>query len=90
LAIAVLEALSYGLPVVASDIAANLEIGLDPSSYFPVGDVPRLAERLATSSRARETQQVRLARRHWVETHYNWDLVAERTLEIYKQVVRQA
>ena len=76
--------------MLASDIAANLEIGLDPASYFPLGDVTRLAECLAACSRVPETQQVRLARRHWVETHYDWGLVAERTLEIYKQVARQA
>ena len=42
LPIALLEALSYGLPVLASDIAANLEIGLSRTSYFPLGDVRHL------------------------------------------------
>jgi len=88
LAIAILEALSYGLPVLASDIAANLEIGLDPSSYFPVTDVARLAECLAESSRVTETQQVRLARRCWVQSHYNWDSIAERTMDVYRQVIK--
>src|SRR5579863_9499973 len=46
LPIAILEALSHGLPVLASSIPANLEIGLDAASYFPVGDIPSLAEKL--------------------------------------------
>ena len=89
LAIAALEALSYGLPVLASDIGANLEIGLAPSSYFPVGDVASLAECLLASSRVKETQEVRRARRHWVEKHYDWTSIAEQTLEVYQQVVKR-
>src|SRR5262249_52916705 len=46
LPIALLEALSYGLPVLASDIPANLEVALPPASYFPLGDVTALAQRL--------------------------------------------
>ena len=41
LPIALLEALSFGLPVIASDIAANLELGLPAGNYFPMGHVGR-------------------------------------------------
>src|SRR6201999_1275614 len=47
LPIALLEALSFGLPVLASDIPANLELALPTSSYFPMGDTAALAERLS-------------------------------------------
>ena len=36
LPIAMLEALSYGLPVLASDIPANVEVGLPSEHYFPL------------------------------------------------------
>ena len=52
LPIAMLEALSYGLPVLASDIPANLAVGLEPKDYFPLGDIPALARRPAASQQA--------------------------------------
>src|SRR3546814_7677321 len=38
LPIAALEAASCGARILLSDIPANLDIGLDPMNYFPVGD----------------------------------------------------
>jgi glycosyltransferase involved in cell wall biosynthesis len=87
LPIALLEALSYGLPVLASDIPANLEIGLSPASYFRLGDVECLAKHLMIFSQTPRDEPARLERRRWVEAHYNWDLIAAKTLAVYKQVV---
>ena len=42
LPIALLEALSYGLPVLVSDIPANEEVGLPSDRYFRCGDVTDL------------------------------------------------
>ncbi len=46
LPIVVLEALSHGLPVLASDIPANIAIGLNADCYFPLGDSAILARSL--------------------------------------------
>ena len=46
LPIALLEAMSYRLPVIVSDIPANLEVGLEKEAYFPVGDIAALAQKL--------------------------------------------
>src|SRR3546814_21014094 len=46
LPIAALEAASCGARMLLSDIPANLDIGLDPMNYFPVGDVAELPARL--------------------------------------------
>jgi glycosyltransferase involved in cell wall biosynthesis len=84
LPIAMLEALSYGLPVIASDIPANLEVGLEPDSYFPLGDVAELArslERMAANSKIVESRE---ARRRWVESRYDWDKIAGQTVEVYR------
>lgn len=38
--------MSYRLPVIVSDIPANLEVGLEKEAYFPVGDIAALAQKL--------------------------------------------
>jgi len=86
LPIAMLEALSYGLPIVASDIPANLEVGLDPSSYFPAGNVAALAEALERLTLAPRDPGARAARIEFVARNFNWDRVAEQTMEVYRRL----
>jgi glycosyltransferase involved in cell wall biosynthesis len=88
LPIAVLEALSFGTPVVASDIPANLEIGLGPEWYFPLGDTTALATALERGLRAATDPATRAARRRWVTERYDWDDVATRTLQVYREAAR--
>ncbi len=46
LSIAALEALHAGVPVLLSNIDANLNIGLPETNYFPVGSAAELTEKL--------------------------------------------
>lgn len=87
LPIAMLEALSYGLPVVASDIPANLEVGLSAEHYYPLGDVTTLAARLKKFAAQVLTAETRKSRRAWVSEHFDWRDIARRTLVVYKAVV---
>lgn len=80
LPIALLEAMSYGLPVVVSDIPANLEVGLSSGCYFHCGDVEALAARL---------QKVIGGREYRVEYDmepYDWDRIAGRVMDVYKRL----
>lgn len=88
LPIALLEALSYGLPVLASDIAANLAVGLDASSYVPLGDVSALADRLTQLSGQASDTHAREERRQWVAARFDWDRVARQTHAAYVQVAK--
>ena len=87
LPIAILEALSYGLPVIASEIPANREINLASDSYFPVGDVPALARRLSEFARTPQNEADREARRRWVADTYDWDRIARQTHAVYRRVL---
>jgi glycosyltransferase involved in cell wall biosynthesis len=90
LPIALLEALSYGLPVLASDIPAHLEIGLDVKHYFPLGDVKALATRLELFARTRWPLAQRESTRRWVADRYNWHSVVEQTVGVYRSAMEQS
>jgi glycosyltransferase involved in cell wall biosynthesis len=86
LPIAILEALSHGVPVLASDIPANLEIGLPSTCHYPLGDVPALAHRLGTMAAAPESRAQRDTRKAWAIAKYSWERNARSTQAIYEQV----
>ena len=86
LPIALLEALSYGLPVVASDIPGNLEIDLKSSSYFPLGDTDALAARLSQLERIPVNESERAVTRLSIAQRYDWDQIAAQTLQVYRVI----
>ncbi|WP_278963859.1 glycosyltransferase family 4 protein [Phocaeicola coprocola] len=77
LPIALLEAMSYKLPVIVSNIPANLEVGLNKNNYFPVGNIDALADKLQ--------QNINLPYAHvnYDMSAYNWDHIAEQISQIY-------
>lgn len=78
LPIAALEAANCGARMLLSDISANLDIGLDPANYFPVGDVAALTERLNTDCANFQID------RDAVRARFSWDRAAEETLDVYR------
>src|SRR5690606_9612518 len=87
--IAMLEALSYGLPVIASDIPANREVEMDSIRYFPVGDVDALADLLSATAAAVEDEQARAARTARVLELYEWQRIAAMTKAVYLSVMNR-
>lgn len=84
LPIAMLEALSYGLPVFASDIPANLEVGLPKHNYFSLGNVEQLSKMLKDYSTANHGNDgIRLANT-LISEKYNWNTIAQNTLRVYQ------
>ncbi len=85
LPIVLLEALSYNLNVVASDIPANVEVPLPRECFYPVGDVDALSQKIKLFMES----PVQRNYRQVIREHYNWDSIAEQTLEVYESVVRK-
>lgn len=78
LPIALLEAMSYGVKVVVSDIPANLEVGLPKDDYFHCGNVDELSEKLGKIIEA-PLQHV-----DYDMSKYDWDQIADEVGEVYQ------
>ncbi|MGF1778978.1 glycosyltransferase family 4 protein [Vibrio nomapromontoriensis] len=81
LPIALLEAMSYSLPVVVSDIAPNRVIELNSDCYFPVKDVAMLAQ--ALQQRCTLPQQDY----HQYLARYDWHKIAKQTADVYRKAM---
>ena len=82
LPIALLEAMSYRLPVIVSDIPANLEVGLGQEFYFPLGDRRALARKL------QENMDAPYRQIEYPMEKYDWNAIAERTASVYTKYAK--
>ena len=81
LPIALLEAMSYNLNVLVSDIPANLEVNLDSENYFKVGNITELTEKLKAKLQYKN-QSDNYSKK--IKEIYNWDLIANQIIKVYK------
>lgn len=93
LPVVLLEALSYGLPVLASDIAPNREIIGDNENYgtlFKAGDKIDLASKLSfiLTDRSAIINKAKAAK-EFVLRSYDWEIVAESTERLYLSLVKE-
>ena len=87
LPIALLEALSFGVPAIASDIPGNREIGMPDDRYCPVGDIERLAAMITSAVAESQTETERAALQAHMASTYDWDVVAAKTFDLYQAAV---
>lgn len=78
LPIALLEAMSYGVKVVVSDIPANLEVGLPKDDYFHCGNVDELSAKLGKIIDA-PLQHV-----DYDMSKYDWNQIADEVGGVYQ------
>jgi len=87
LPIVLLEAMSYGLPVLVSDIPANREVRLDQGRYFRPGDVNGLRNKLLELGQQSLSDMERQLFRERIARDYNWPNIAAQTIAVYEQVL---
>lgn len=80
--LSLLEAMSYHLPVLASNIPANLQVSLPKDSYFTSGDEISLIERL------NQKMQSPFEEVNYNMTPYNWNQIAIQTKNVYEQLLK--
>jgi glycosyltransferase involved in cell wall biosynthesis len=88
LPITLLEALSYALPVMVSDIPQHREVPLSEFRYFEKGNVRALSRALVEGLSRSITEAERQRYLSLVKTDYNWDTIASKTLQVYREVIR--
>jgi len=79
---ALLEAMSYNLDVLTSDIPANLIPELNAGDHFPTGDTGALADALKRKLSACATP------RRYDLSAYDWDTIAQQTERVYLEAVK--
>ncbi len=85
LPIALLEAMSYALPVLVSDIPANKEVDLPSDRFFACGNVGELTEKLKILVVKGLSATERADLRTQVIEKYNWSVIAEQTVKVYEK-----
>ncbi|MBD5265886.1 MAG: glycosyltransferase family 4 protein [Bacteroides sp.] len=77
-----LEAMDYGLPILATDIPGARMAKLDEADYFPAADtdglVKALERRLAENGPARKKYDL---------SAYDWDRIGQLTSEVYNEIL---
>ncbi|MDR1170142.1 MAG: glycosyltransferase family 4 protein [Prevotellaceae bacterium] len=82
LPISLLEAMSYRLPVIASDIPANLAVGLPSGCYFPAGNEQALADCMDKITKEK-FQPV-----NYNMEKYDWNHIAEQVAKVYDKIIK--
>jgi glycosyltransferase involved in cell wall biosynthesis len=86
--IVLLEAMSYGLSVLASDIPAHRSLNLPDDRLFRRGDPVSAAQKMSYFAANPQTAEAEVEQIHRVGEMFEWDSIAKKTLEVYGRVLR--
>jgi glycosyltransferase involved in cell wall biosynthesis len=86
--IVLLEAMSYGLSVLASDIPAHRSLNLPDDRLFRMGDPVSAAQKMSYFAANPQTAEAEVEQINRVGEMFDWDSIAKKTLEVYGRVLR--
>ena len=86
--LAALEALQLQVPVLLSDIDANLAFELPADRYFKMGDIQSLAEGITRTLSAEYDHETFKRKAGDVSEQYSWSKIAEQTINIYSDLLK--
>lgn len=90
LSLSILEAISHGAPALVSNIPENVEAIGKYGFTFQVRDMKDLRRKLSELlSNPERTRRTAASGRQWVNEHYNWDRITDRTEALYRRVKGQ-
>ncbi len=89
LPIALLEARSYGLRCLASDIPSNRNVNLEQTAYFSLGDIDHLSSLIKQLSEENQSEIYRDSTREQIQIDYNWADIAIETEKVYRKIILQ-
>lgn len=84
---ALLEAMSYELPVLVSDIPANKEINLEHYRYFPCRNRTALKNQMKALLDHGLPDEERTRYRQMLTGMYNWQNIATQTIAVYEKAL---
>ncbi len=80
-----LESMAYGNCCLVSDIPENTEVTGDLAAIFPKGNADALREQMqALLDDPAKVEEMKSRTADYVVDHYNWDIVVEQMLRIYR------
>ncbi|MCW5204980.1 glycosyltransferase family 4 protein [Desulfobulbus sp. N2] len=87
LPIAVLEAMSFLLPMIISSIQAHREIDINPTRYFLCGNPLELKMKIEQFFDVPLLPKELRQYRRQLRTKYNWKKIADKTISVYEQAI---
>ncbi|MBI5207289.1 MAG: glycosyltransferase family 4 protein [Candidatus Firestonebacteria bacterium] len=88
LPIVLLEAMSYGLSCIASNIPANKNIELSEDRFFKSGDIKTLEIKIKKFIDNPLSDEERKKQINMIAERYDWEKIANKTLDVYVKVLR--